>query len=240
VPVGYMGNTVLPARGGEVLRILLMAERSDARRRTLLGSVLSERTLDAATLIVLLGVLTLAGVAGNPAGSGPAVGGVVALAVGGLALWGYLHLRRRGRFQRLADLARPVVGAARPLIGPPGLVLAAATLVTWMLEAVIFWLVGAALDLHITLFEGCLLLVLTAFFSLIPAAPGYVGTFDAAVVFGLKALGVTGGVAVSYALLVRFVLFVPITVVGLGLLVARYGGLRQLRRRDAPEEPATA
>jgi hypothetical protein len=66
-----------------------------------------------------------------------------------------------------------------------------------------------------------------------------VGTFDAAVVFGLKALGVTGGVAVSYALLVRFVLFVPITAVGLGLLVARYGGLRQLRRRQQPE-PASA
>ena len=87
-----------------------------------------------------------------------------------------------------------------------------------------------ALSLDIGPVEGCFLLVLTAFFSLIPAAPGYVGTFDAAVVFGLHALSVDGGQAVAYALLVRFVLFVPITVAGLILLVTRYGGLRQLRR----------
>lgn len=228
VPVGYMGNTVLPARGGEVLRILLMGERTDARRRTLLGTVLSERTLDAATLVLLLSALTLVGVAGNPAGAAPAIGGMAALVVGGVAVWLYLRLRIRGHFQRLADLVRPVVGAARPLLGRPGLVLGGATIVAWSLESVIFWLIGSALSLHIGLFDGALLLVLTAFFSLIPAAPGYVGTFDAAVVFGLKALDVTGGAAVSYALLVRFVLFFPVTVAGLGLLIGRYGGLRQL------------
>ena len=48
--------------------------------------------------------------------------------------------------------------------------------------------------------------------------------------FGLHALSVDGGQAVAYALLVRFVLFLPITVAGLILLVTRYGGLRQLRR----------
>ena len=48
--------------------------------------------------------------------------------------------------------------------------------------------------------------------------------------FGLHSLGVVGGQALAYAILVRFVLFVPITIVGLILLVTRYGGLRQLRR----------
>ena len=41
----------------------------------------------------------------------------------------------------------------------------------------------------------------------------------------------------AYALLVRFVLFFPITVAGLVLLVTRYGGLGQLRR--APVEART-
>jgi uncharacterized membrane protein YbhN (UPF0104 family) len=238
VPVGYMGNTVLPARGGELLRILLLAERSDARRLKVLGTILSERTLDAATLIVLLAGLTLAGVAGNPAGTAPVVGGFAALLLGLAGLWVYLTLRRRGHFQRVADLLRPVVGAARPLVGKPGIALGAMTVVIWALDSAVFWLVGVSLRLDIGYFDACLVLVLTAFFSLIPAAPGYVGTFDAAVIFALKALDVTGGQAVSFVLLVRFVLFVPITVIGLGLLVSRYGGLRQLRRRDAPEPMA--
>jgi hypothetical protein len=54
-------------------------------------------------------------------------------------------------------------------------------------------------------------------------------TFDAAMIFGLKALSVAGGTAVGFVLLVRFVFFVPVTVAGLALLVMRYGGLGQLR-----------
>jgi hypothetical protein len=56
-----------------------------------------------------------------------------------------------------------------------------------------------------------------------------VGTFDAAVLFAAKNLGRSHGVAVSYLLLLRFVLFIPITVTGLLLLVGRYGGFAGYR-----------
>ena len=39
----------------------------------------------------------------------------------------------------------------------------------------------------------------------------------------------TGSMALSYLLVLRFVLFVPITLVGLLVLVARYGGWSRLR-----------
>ena len=145
----------------------------------------------------------------------------------------FLSLRRRGRFQRFADVIRPVARASRPLLGRHGAILGSATLGIWMLEGSIFWLVAQALELHISFLESVFLLVLAAFFSLVPAAPGYVGTFDAAVIFGLRALDVVGGQAVAYAVLVRFVIFFPITVVGLIVLMVRYGGLSQLRRRPA-------
>jgi hypothetical protein len=52
---------------------------------------------------------------------------------------------------------------------------------------------------------------------------------DAAVIFGARVLDRTASAALSYLLLLRFVLIVPITVVGLVLLVARYGGWARLR-----------
>lgn len=61
---------------------------------------------------------------------------------------------------------------------------------------------------------------------LVPAGPGYLGTLDAAVLFGARAVGASGGVALSYLLVLRFVLLVPVTVAGLGLLLVRYGGRR--------------
>jgi hypothetical protein len=63
--------------------------------------------------------------------------------------------------------------------------------------------------------------------ALVPAAPGYLGTFDAAVLLGLAAVGVTA--QVSYVLVLRVVLFVPITIAGAVALAARYGGMQALR-----------
>jgi uncharacterized membrane protein YbhN (UPF0104 family) len=51
--------------------------------------------------------------------------------------------------------------------------------------------------------------------TLVPAAPGYVGTFEAGVTLVVHgALGVSRGLALSYAILVHAVLWFPITLVG--------------------------
>ena len=63
---------------------------------------------------------------------------------------------------------------------------------------------------------------------LVPSGPGYVGTFDAAIVFGLHALGHTES-ALSYLLLLRFVIAVPITLLGLLALAGRFGGVARMR-----------
>ncbi len=53
---------------------------------------------------------------------------------------------------------------------------------------------------------------------------------------GIKANGGTGAMAVAYLLMLRFVLVVPITLLGLVLVVGRYGGVGRVRtamRSDA-------
>lgn len=236
VCVGYMGNTVLPARGGEVLRVVLLRQRTTARKREILGSIIAERLLDAVVLVALFALLTWVGVAGAPTGQLPALLAAAALALLAAAVWLYLRARRAGRLEGFAARARPFVKASRPLIGPTGALLTLATVFVWLLEAGIFVLVARSLGLGFDLLEGLFLDVLASFFALIPAAPGYVGTFDAAVVFGLHALDVQGGITVAFAVLVRFVLFGPITLAGLVLMLVRYGGLRTLRR--VPDEAA--
>jgi hypothetical protein len=56
------------------------------------------------------------------------------------------------------------------------------------------------------------------------------------VAIGVKALGGTGGTAVAYLLMLRFVIVVPITLVGLILLIVRYGGISKLRLARAETE----
>lgn len=233
VAVGYMGNAVFPARGGEVLRVVLLAPRTDSRRREVLGTIVAERLLDLLTLIALFAAITWSGVAGTPTGRGSAAAAVGAVVAGVAAVGVYLRVRRSGRLHRFADAVRPVVHASRMLVGRTGVELAALSLGIWLLEGSVYFLVAQALNLHVDYVGGVFLVALAAFFAVIPAAPGYVGTFDAAIVFGLRALKIKGGQAVAFALLVRFVVFVPVTVAGLILVLTRYGGLRGLRRRAA-------
>jgi len=229
--VGYMGNTVLPARGGEVLRIVLLSQRTGARRREILGAILPERLLDAAALGALFAVMTFVGTANSPAGLAPAIVAVATLAAGLAVGLVYLRLRVRGRFEAFAARVRPLARASRLLLTQWGAALFGLSVGVWLAESLIFFLVADSLSVSMSVFESLLVVVLGSFLALVPAGPGYVGTYDAAMLFGLDALDITGGVALSIVLLFRFVVFVPITVVGLGLMVTRYGGLGRIFSR---------
>ena len=151
----------------------------------------------------------------------------------------YLRLRMAGRLQGFADRVRPVAGASRLLLTRRGAELALATAVVWIAESIIFWLVGASIGLAITVLESTLVVVLASFFALIPAAPGYVGTYDAAVLFALGAMTSPAARRSARRCCSGFVVFVPVTLAGLVLMVARYGGLRAALRRSAqPGRPA--
>jgi uncharacterized membrane protein YbhN (UPF0104 family) len=229
--VGYMGNNVLPARAGEALRVFLLDARTGAGKRKILGTIVAERLLDLIVLVAIF-VLTVYLVLDGDvlptdeplliAGAGLAI-----LAVTGAVLWA---VHRRGGLQRVRDLLRPLADAPRALLNRRGLALLAVTVVLWCLEGAVYLAVARSIDLDISTSGALYLVAMTNFVAALPAAPGSIGTFDAAVAFGAKALGASGSVAVTYLLLLRFVLYVPITVVGLVVLVAGYGGWARLRQ----------
>jgi uncharacterized membrane protein YbhN (UPF0104 family) len=228
--VGYMGNNVLPMRAGEALRVVLMSSRCGARKRTLVGSVVAERLLDAIALAVIF-LLVVYGVLSStvlPTDRPLVFGslGVVALIV---ACAGVYVLRRHHVFERARAWLRPLADAPRALVGREGVVLLGATFVLWAFEALVYLGAARSVDLDISGMGALYLVALTNFFAALPAAPGSIGTFDAAVVFGSKAIGASGSAAVSYLLTLRFVLYVPITLVGFVVLVTRYGGWSRLR-----------
>jgi glycosyltransferase 2 family protein len=231
--VGYMGNTVLPLRGGEALRIVLLNERSGCGWKAAVGAIIPERLLDVAALVVLLGAIVVSGTLVTPGLEMVALIGVALLLLGGTGIVLYRWQRRLGRLAGFADRVRPFANASRLLMTPAGLWLGVMTLVIWTLDGTVFWVTAQALELSITLPEGVGLAVIATAFSTIPSGPAYAGTLDASLLVALRALGVTGSKALSYVLMVRFLIFVPVTIVGLLVAVTRYGGLGRLRRRTA-------
>jgi uncharacterized membrane protein YbhN (UPF0104 family) len=229
--VGYMGNNVLPARAGEALRVVLLSTRCEASKRTLISSIVAERLLDVIALLTIF-VLTVYGVLSTadvlPTDRPLLVTGIGVLLVlaAVVAVW---VLRAHHVFERVRDWLRPLADAPRALLAPWGLVLLVATFVLWTVEASVYWSVARAIEMDISISGALYLVALTNFVAALPAAPGSLGTFDAAIAWGADKLGAAGSVALSYVILIRFVLYVPITIVGLVVLVTRYGGWSRLR-----------
>ena len=130
--VGYMGNNVLPARAGEMLRVVLLSRRTDASKRTLLGTVVAERLLDAVALAAILvavvyGALRDATLPSNR----PLLVAAVALAVLALAIAALQVLRRHDAMARVRDFVRPLAGAPRALLSRDGVVLLLGSFLIW-------------------------------------------------------------------------------------------------------------
>ena len=209
--VGYMGNNTLPARAGDVMRVMLVG----GRRRVVLGTVVAERTLDAAALALIFAVVVL--------GRGLAFGPLPYLVAAGVAvlLAGALVWRLA---PRVRELLGPVVAVVRDLLSRRGLVLLVLSVALWLLEAAVYAAVGAAVGVHLGTSGALYVMALTNLSALVPAGPGYVGTFDAAVLLALRSLQLP---ALGFLLVLRFVLFVPITIAGFAVFVARYARRRR-------------
>jgi glycosyltransferase 2 family protein len=232
--IGYMGNNVLPARAGDAIRVVLMAPRANTSRRTVIGTLVAERVLDVAVLVVLFVVVGY-GLLGTVGGGKVEI---IAVTLAALALIAFLGWRIVRRNEKVHDLLAPMASATLNLRrAHHGLRLLAMTLAIWAVEAAVWIAVGAAVGFSMGPLDGIYLVALASVFAMIPSGPAYAGTQDAAVAIGIKALGGTGGTAVAYLLMLRFVIVVPITVAGLILLVLRYGGISKLRlaRAETPQ-----
>jgi uncharacterized protein (TIRG00374 family) len=229
--VANFGNNVLPARAGDALRVVVIAPRARTDARTVIGTIVAERVLDVVVLVALFVVLAygvLGGIDMPSAGRLVFAALLVAtlIAVAAAAAW---VLHRRGHLLRVIAFLAPMAEATRRLRSNHGMQLLGITFVVWALEWIGWWLTAHAAGLDLGVLEVGYLMGLASVFALVPSGPGYVGTFDAAVVFGVRALGRTGAQALSYVLLLRFVVTVPITLIGLVVLVAGYGGVGRVR-----------
>jgi len=209
----YALNNLIPGRAGELVRVILLSLRHGVPWPTVGATAAAERVLDGLSLAGLL--LVGIGLTGFPEWG--LLAGLLGAGVflGTLAV-AWLVLRfgpegPTGPSRLVGHVRRGLGGLGRPKV------LAAAgglTLVSWVVEAGVFFGVGQALGLDL---RPAAYLVVASVGNLawaVPLAPGGAGSFDLAVREAAAVLG-AGPAAAAFGLLVHLVLWLPVTVTGI-------------------------
>ena len=225
--VGYLANNVLPGRAGELVRSHYLGDREGASRLSILGTVFVERILDVVTLLALTTVAWwMTGASSGLAGLliVGLLGGVLAV-VAVIAVVTLPGERRYGptlmariplRVRTLGGRLRAgVAAAAAPRTILTSVVL---TLLAWTATAAVFAAAASAIGFRVSPGQVLLIAGATNLATAIPSAPGYVGTFEFAVVATAGAIGLAMAPALAMAVLVHAVVLLTTTLGGLAAL----------------------
>jgi uncharacterized protein (TIRG00374 family) len=253
----YMGNNILPLRAGDVLRAVVVGKRENKSISAVLATVVVERLFDSLMILIFLSALLMSLTfpeSYSHLENALHKGGIAALVLA-LALMVFLYLLYfwnqpmmkiisffLGVFpKRWNEIIEGILNnfiQGLKILGSPSrlFITFLLSVVVWLVNLGTVYFVGKSMGIHIP-FQGCLLLLfLGAFSSMIPAAPGYWGTFHVITAAGIKFLGLLPDEgALAYAIVLHAIYFFPVVIVGLFVAWREGYSLAQLRKEAVTE-----
>jgi uncharacterized protein (TIRG00374 family) len=234
--IGYLANNVLPARLGELYRSHALGEGEGVSRTTVLGTVVVERVVDTVMVVAIASVavlvLSVRGAMTSAVLLGLAFISLVVIVLGlgiaahrlpGAARATEIIARRPRVLELLRRLREGLAVAGRPSVVIGAIAFSA---LAWAASTATFLAAGQAVGVQLTLAQAALMTSGVALVSIVPAGPGFVGTFELTVVAIADSLGIPRDSAFALGLLVHLVILATTSLGGVIALVA-------LRRREA-------
>ena len=234
--IGFAANCVLPARLGEFIRANHIGRIEHISKSSSFGTIVIERLFDTFTILLLFAFVML--FIDFP-GEWTSIGR--ALRTGGLFLF-LLFLVSIALIIVLKEKTSAFLAIAEKVLFflpkkprhklvvmldafSKGLVLVKGrskliavifySLVLWGLSVVQIYVLGLSMGLSLPFMAPFFILVLLCFSVIIPSAPGYIGTFHVACQYGLIFYGFSRGTALSMAIILHAVGFIPTILLGL-------------------------
>jgi glycosyltransferase 2 family protein len=238
---GYLASNVLPARLGEVVRVLLLVSEQPVGVARTVSTIVVERLLDVLSVMIIL-VSLLPFVTLPPAMTRAAQSLAVLALVGSAVLLLLSFWRERvlgwtqSVLRHIRFLDRPAIYEAlghlidgfATLRGKLGLVLIALSLLSWFGSVAVAWCVSQAFAMSVPVTAMAFAVVVVALGMIVPSSPGYVGVFHYLVTVALAPFGVPKDAALSFALVWHGLNYVELSVVGLVALAIHGTSLGQV------------
>lgn len=259
--IGFAASAVLPARAGEVLRPYLLARRESLSATAAFATVILERLLDLAVVLLLFatfiftvppGVVTAGGAQWAEIKFWGAVSAGAAVAGLGLLFTLAGHPERLGRAalkverilpsalaRKVADFVETFAQGLAVMRHPGRLAVALAqSFPLWLSISLGIWLASRAFSITFPFPASFLVTALLVIGVAVPT-PGAVGGFHAAYLFAVTVFfGVPNDRAVGAAVVLHAISFLPVTLAGIALMAGE-GLTLSGAKRIAAEVSAT-
>lgn len=255
--IGYMANNILPARLGEFVRAYVLGEKEGIAISAVFASLVIDRLFDGFTVLLIL-LFTFFTVKLPPGMEsvqhGLVVGGYITLTIYFVVV-AFLFILKKRTLQTInliGRLLKPfparVSGKVIPLLGSfiEGVRISSrpAELFALLLSSLVIWafaiwpvdLMLRSFGIILPITASMFIMVFLVFAVMVPASPGYVGTYHAACVYGLMAFNIQKEKALSIALIIHGINFFPVIILGLYYLWHDNVSLAEMRKKTAREE----
>lgn len=257
--IGFLFNNVLPARLGEFARAFLAGRRPGMHFTSALSSIVVERLFDMVAVVLMIVLVLL--VLPLPAWAAQAGAAMGAIALAGIVVLAVAVRRPGWALSAGASVLALLPGVERdrahafllPFVEGLGGVSDLRTftlglglsIFAWLVSGVAGWLLMLAFWPSVPIIVALLAVAAAGLGISIPAAPGGVGPYEAAVIGVLVGIGYNADISRSFAFALHGINFAMTTVLGLlGLLRegVSFGqvaeGARSLRTGVSAEEQA--
>lgn len=231
VYAGLFLNEVLPFHLGEIARAYPVSRWMATPLVTVIPSIALERLFDGIWLVASFGITAIFVPLPRDFVEAGDVFGLVVLVLSGILVYIVARRAREPRPGPAGKAPRPwpfrwaaanlqKLEAGLRAIGLSGLSAGAFFLsfLYVLSQALAFWLVMRAYGLHLSFWVGSAVLIIVRFGTVLPAAPGNIGTYQLFCVLGLTLFGVEKTVAAGFSVVVFVVHSVPLWVFGLAAL----------------------
>lgn len=226
--IGLMANNVLPARLGEFLRAYVGARAEKIPFSTSFATVVIDRVFDGLTVsaifvfaVVAYPLPDLAKLAGYAAagiylGTLLVLVGLIAKRTATLTFVAWLlHWFPGGFSSRVLKWLGSFVGGLQVFRSPRLLLGSVAiSLVVWFGYGLSLYLMWLAFDIHLSVIDAFVVLLILTIGLTLPSTPGFVGAMEAAIVTGLAFFGIDESEAFAIAVVYHVTQYVPITLGG--------------------------
>lgn len=230
--IGFMAVNILPARLGEFARPYLVKKRSGVKMSASMATIIVERVFDLLTLMLLMFIVLLKVQLPDTIFKAGII--MLVTSVSLFVILIFLAIKRDSSINKIDILLRifpekialPLNRLAHsfidglqilPDIGKTLYVLFL-SLVLWALIGLSAYMLFLGFDFNLSIIHGYAITVIIALGVMLPAAPGFVGTYHYACTLGMLKFGVSQADAGAYSILLHFFQMIPIITLGVIML----------------------